>query len=239
MVRDGVVRDAARRAAAPAGRRVARLLLGGATAALVATVAVGRAAGPDGGVARDPRAAESTTAAGPTAGSAKESAKVRLGRLMFEDTALSDPPGQSCASCHSPDAGFADPRRGTPTSPGARPGLFGDRNAPALSYMTSSPPLRFDADEAQWVGGLFWDGRASTLQEQAKMPFLNPVEMANADPARIVAVADEALYRAKDGGRNRVEAAPQRGAAPPASGREHRPPDHPPSPRAARRPGPE
>lgn len=59
------------------------------------------------------------------------------------------------------------------------------------------------------------------------------------DPARVVALADEALYRAKGGGRNRVEAAPQREGAPPVSGREVPPADDPPSPRDPLRPGPE
>ena len=125
---------------------------------------------------------------------AAASPKARLGKLLFEDATLSSPPGQACASCHAGVTGFADPRRHAPTSSGAREGLFGDRNTPALAYMTSSPAPRYDRDEASWVGGFFWDGRAGTLEEQAKGPFLNPVEMAAAGPAEIVGKVRAARY---------------------------------------------
>ena len=45
-----------------------------------------------------------------------------------------------------------------------------------------------------YVGGQFWDGRAATLEEQAKGPFLNPPEMANPDPDTVVASIRKAGY---------------------------------------------
>jgi cytochrome c peroxidase len=120
--------------------------------------------------------------------------KERLGQLLFDDTNLSNPPGQSCATCHARGAGFADPNRTFPTSMGVRPGLFGDRNAPTAAYMAFSPRFHFDEAEQHHVGGQFWDGRAATLEEQAKQPLLNPVEMANTSPAQVVGKVRAAAY---------------------------------------------
>lgn len=120
--------------------------------------------------------------------------KERLGQLLFEDVNLSNPPGQSCATCHARSAGFADPNRTFPTSMGVRPGLFGDRNAPSAAYMAFSPTFHFDEAKQLYVGGQFWDGRAATLEEQAKQPFLNPVEMANTSPAQVVEKVRAAAY---------------------------------------------
>src|SRR5256885_1305645 len=50
-----------------------------------------------------------------------------LGSKIYFDTDLSNPAGQSCASCHLPSAGFTDPDHRFPTSQGAVPGLFGSR----------------------------------------------------------------------------------------------------------------
>lgn len=121
-------------------------------------------------------------------------AKARLGRMLFEDATLSEPPGQACATCHAQAAAFTDPDRRQPTSKGVRPGLAGDRNAPTLTYMAFSPRLHFDAKEALWIGGQFWDGRAATLEAQAKQPFLNPREMANASPAQVIGKLRAASY---------------------------------------------
>jgi hypothetical protein len=48
------------------------------------------------------------------------------------------------------------------------------------------PPLHVDADTGEFHGGLFWDGRSSTLEDQASHPLLNPLEMNNADRASVV-----------------------------------------------------
>jgi cytochrome c peroxidase len=121
-------------------------------------------------------------------------AKARLGRMLFEDAALSEPPGQACATCHAQATAFTDPDHRQPTSKGVRPGLAGDRNAPTLTYVAFSPRLHFDAKEALWIGGQFWDGRAATLEEQAKQPFLNPREMANPSPAHVIGKLRVASY---------------------------------------------
>lgn len=114
------------------------------------------------------------------------SSEERLGRFLYFDADLSSPPGQSCASCHHPSAGFADPDQSLPVSEGVIPGRFGTRNSPSAAYASFSPPLFFDG--ALWIGGQFWDGRAPTLVEQAKGPFLNPVEMNNTKEGVVQAV---------------------------------------------------
>lgn len=112
--------------------------------------------------------------------------KERLGRHLFNDVRLSEPAGQSCASCHDVRFAFTDPDKWTPTSQGVNPRLFGNRNTPTAMYMAFSPAFHFDETERLYIGGQFVDGRAATLEEQAKLPFLNPLEMANGSIQQLV-----------------------------------------------------
>ena len=119
--------------------------------------------------------------------------KEKLGEFLYFDENLSEPAGQSCASCHEPTAGFVDPDSNIPVSEGVIPGLFGGRNSPMSAYAMYAPMLHFDEDEGLWIGGQFWDGRATgevlgdPLADQALGPFLNPVEMANPSKAQVIA----------------------------------------------------
>jgi cytochrome c peroxidase len=120
------------------------------------------------------------------------SLKEDLGKRMFFDTGLSNPPGQSCSSCHDPAFGFADPDTDLPVSAGVIPGRFGSRNAPSVAYAAFSPALHFDPTkrpgslQGEYVGGQFWDGRADSLEDQATGPLLNPLEMNNPDKRSVV-----------------------------------------------------
>lgn len=87
------------------------------------------------------------------------SRKVELGRLLFFDKRLSKNNSIACASCHMPGLAFTD---GQPVSTGIHR-LQGGRSAPVSINRVYS--------KAQ-----FWDGRASTLEEQSIGPFINPVE---------------------------------------------------------------
>lgn len=117
----------------------------------------------------------------------------RLGESMYFDHRLSSHM-QSCASCHSPNAGFADPDRNSPTSAGAVRGRFGNRNSPTAAYAAFSPEFAFNSVLGRYVGGQFWDGRAKDLVEQAKGPLLNPLEMNNPSKAAVVAKVQKAMY---------------------------------------------
>jgi cytochrome c peroxidase len=112
----------------------------------------------------------------------------KLGGMIYRDTNLSINANQSCMTCHHPAAGFADPanRRDPynfPVSEGSVPGKYGGRNAPSAAYAGFSPIFGWDDAVGGYVGGMFWDGRATgeelgdPLAEQARGPFLNPVEM--------------------------------------------------------------
>jgi cytochrome c peroxidase len=120
--------------------------------------------------------------------------KQQLGKQLFFDPSLSHPDGQSCATCHAPEGGFTDPDKSFPVSKGVFPDRFGNRNTPTAAYMAFSPAFHFDRKEQLYVGGQFWDGRAATLAEQAKLPLLNKVEMANPDKAMVVKDVRNAAY---------------------------------------------
>lgn len=120
--------------------------------------------------------------------------KERLGKELFLDENLSTPPGQACADCHSAETGFGQPDADVPVSRGVHADRFGNRNDLIAAYAAFSPPLHYDANEGHYVGGLFWDGRAADLEEQAKLPFLNPLEMANPDAAAVVAKVQQSSY---------------------------------------------
>ena len=110
--------------------------------------------------------------------------KEQLGKLLFFETRLSSPVGQACSQCHDPAVAFADPIAELPVSRGAVMGMYGNRNDMPVSYSAFIPPMHKD-EEDTWTGGLFWDGRANSLAEQAQGPPLNPVEMANPDTLTI------------------------------------------------------
>ena len=98
-------------------------------------------------------------------------AKIALGRMLYFDTRMSKNHDLSCNSCHDLARGGVDGQR---FSKGHK-GQLGGRNAPTV----------FNA-----AGQLaqFWDGRATDVEEQAKGPVLNPVEMAMPDPEHVLTV---------------------------------------------------
>ena len=107
----------------------------------------------------------------------------QLGRFLYFDVNLSINQNQACASCHLPVVGFADPDQNLPVSEGSIAGKFGSRNSPSASYAAFFPEFTLKSGVK---GGQFWDGRAANLTEQAKGPFLNPVEMAMPSKAAVL-----------------------------------------------------
>jgi cytochrome c peroxidase len=97
-------------------------------------------------------------------------AKARLGDMIFDEKRLSSDDSIACNTCHSPRNAFTTH---TPASRGVADHL-GRRNAPTLL-------------NAMFYTSMFWDGRAATLEEQATLPILNPIEMGQKDSKDVVA----------------------------------------------------
>ncbi len=135
-----------------------------------------------------------------------------LGGALYRDLTLSFNANEACMTCHHPSAGFADQADridpvNLPVSAGSVAGMFGGRNAPSSAYAGFAPCFYYDADEGLFLGGAFWDGRATgnlslggalavhdPLAEQAMGPFLNPVEMAVPDAEMLVALVKNSAY---------------------------------------------
>jgi cytochrome c peroxidase len=100
--------------------------------------------------------------------------KVELGQMLYLDPRFSSTGTVSCNSCHNVMLGGEDNRA---VSMGVH-GQTGGRSAPTV-----------------WNSGFssaqFWDGRAASLEEQAKGPVTNPIEMGMGE-------LEEAMNRVRD-----------------------------------------
>ena len=105
--------------------------------------------------------------------------RVALGQKLYFDTRLSKDNTVACATCHDVSRGFTDQRK---TSEGVADAL-GKRNAPTSM-------------NALFMQTQFLDGRSPSLEEQAKLPIVNPIEMAHPDEqAALKAIADNPEYQ--------------------------------------------
>jgi cytochrome c peroxidase len=131
------------------------------------------------------------------------SVQAQLGRAIFFDKDLSINRNQSCASCHAPEVGWSGPddafNAHGAVYEGSIPGRFGNRRPPSAAYLTVSPIFHQD-ETGQFVGGNFWDGRATgeklgnPAADQAQGPFLNPAEQGLPDSACVVYRVCSASY---------------------------------------------
>jgi cytochrome c peroxidase len=103
--------------------------------------------------------------------------RVALGRRLFFDPALSGSGNMSCATCHDPAKAWGD----------GRPRGVGD----AGDVLPRRSPSIVDA---AWGGPYFWDGRADSLEEQAKGPIASPQEMNKGHEAAAAVVRADPGY---------------------------------------------
>jgi cytochrome c peroxidase len=99
--------------------------------------------------------------------------RIALGRKLYFDTRLSKDGTLACATCHDVSRGFTD-RRSVSEGIGDH---LGKRSAPTVM-------------NAALMQTQFWDGRAPSLEEQAKLPILNPIEMGHPDAASAMAAVN-------------------------------------------------
>jgi cytochrome c peroxidase len=113
-----------------------------------------------------------------TRGNALTPQRIALGRKLFYDPRLSADGTVSCGTCHDVSRGFSNARN---VAEGIRDQL-GKRRSPTVM-------------NAALFQTQFWDGRAPSLEEQAKLPELNPVEMGQPNGEAVVkAIADDPQY---------------------------------------------
>lgn len=135
-------------------------------------------------------------AASGLAAAADLSDQEQLGKAIFFDQNLSINNNQSCASCHNPATGWtgatSQVNSTTVVYEGSIPERFGNRKPPSSAYATTSPIFHYNKKADLFIGGNFWDGRATGERlgnpsaEQAQGPFLNPLEQALGSAADVI-----------------------------------------------------
>src|SRR5947209_13048095 len=128
-----------------------------------------------------------------------------LGELMNYDRNISPNRNVACSSCHMPYAAFSGPIPSVNLTMIAYPGSehfrAGKRTAQRYTYSSYFPPLQYNATQAAFFGGNFWDSRAtgyllrSPDAEQSQFPPVDPLEMGNPDTACITYKLSLAAYR--------------------------------------------
>ncbi|MDQ1473793.1 MAG: cytochrome c peroxidase [Bryobacterales bacterium] len=129
-----------------------------------------------------------------------------LGKIIFYDQQLSVNRNESCSFCHMPETGFSGPvsafNQTTVAYPGSVRTRFSARKPQSHTYSAFAPVLHYNPEQGDFVGGQFWDMRAtglrleSPLAEQAQGPPLDPVEMGLIDPGCMVYRMSQRPYRA-------------------------------------------
>src|SRR5215468_5901360 len=161
---------------------------------LCAVAACSRADPPTGAPPPTPRTpSPAASVPAPTAMRPHElSAAAEAGKQLFFDKALSASGTIACATCHDPDHAYGPPNDLAVQLGGPDGRAAGTRAVPSLRYKEYTPPYADLLDNPDGIsqpgpgGGFTWDGRASTLAEQARLPLLSPAEMANASPEEVV-----------------------------------------------------
>jgi cytochrome c peroxidase len=136
---------------------------------------------------------------------APDSVVVALGRQIFFDSSLSASGRLSCSSCHSPAHAYGPPNNLAVQLGGPQLTLQGMRAVPSLRYVLNRTPAwykeyisnlaeRIREGNEPPAGGFGADGRFNTLHDQAAFPLLAANEMANANPAAVVAALRRATY---------------------------------------------
>ena len=119
--------------------------------------------------------------------------KAQLGRQLFFDTALSEPAGQSCASCDAPATAFTDPDATKPTSRGCIPSASAIAIRPRRCTWPSRLSFTSTARRSTRRGAVL--GRpGSDTRRPAKGPLLNPAGMANPNKRAVVDKVRKAPY---------------------------------------------
>jgi cytochrome c peroxidase len=117
-----------------------------------------------------------------------------LGRTLFFARELSHTQKLACSDCHDPHAAFGPANARAVQLAGADGKTADLRAAPSLRYLQGVP--RFtehyeepdgDGSDQGPTGGFGWDGRAQSAHEQALLPLMSPLEMANRDGDSLVA----------------------------------------------------
>ena len=128
-----------------------------------------------------------------------------LGKLLLFDKHLSVNQNEACSFCHTPETGFTGPIQSlnltTVSYPGSVRTRFSNRKPQSYMYAPFAPVLHYNALQGDFVGGNFWDMRASGYRlqnpsaEQAQGPPTNPVEMGLPDSACVAYRLSQAVYR--------------------------------------------
>ncbi|MDC8786085.1 cytochrome-c peroxidase [Roseateles koreensis] len=128
------------------------------------------------------------------------SLSAQVGQKLFFDASLSASGAMSCATCHDPQHAYGPPNARAVQLGGPKLNSAGLRAVPSLRYKLATPAYsneQFDPDGAGAPapgGGFTWDGRANSLAEQAALPLLSPLEMANASPEAVVKKVQAGAY---------------------------------------------
>jgi cytochrome c peroxidase len=110
----------------------------------------------------------------------------------------------ACADCHAEKSGFTGPNPGINllqvVYPGAVHTRAGNRKPPTAAYGGDSPIFDYDTIDELFIGGMFWDGRATgwvtgdPLADQAMGPFLNSVEQNLSSEEEVCVIVASSKY---------------------------------------------